>query len=354
MKRFSVLIFVLVIILALSIIQQFFKPAKPNYNYASIQKGSLIQTTSGLGKVKAFKQVYLSSQIEGIVKQVLVREGDNVNQGKTLFTIESRDLQETEINLLAKLSQLQSDLKQAEFDWQTATEEYRKNKLLYEAKAISGESLDHAKNLLTQANIKLETQNKALAPLQQLIKLNNRKLANRIVISPIKGTITFLPETMRSGSRLLTGQELGIISNTKKLLIETDFDEVEVRKISLGQEAMLRGYILGALKLTGNVYRISPEVRDGKIRVQILLPGSPLLRIGNTVEVEIMTASKSNIFYVPIEAVQEEAGTYFIQVDREGKAQKIPVITGISTPKYIEIKLSSGNIKEGARIILVD
>ena len=357
MKHFKyIFIFALIIgiTIAVIVLYQTNNPKQTVYRFAEVKRGSLAHAVSGLGKVKAFRESHITAELDGMIEKVMIKEGNDVSSGQLLLTISVRDLRETQINLSAKLVQLQSEVKQTEFELKTAQDEYQKNKTLYKSHSISGEMLDKSKNNLEQVQLQLESQNKAIGPIQELIALNNQKLANAYVKSNLSGKITLLPETIRPGSRLLSGQELAVISDTRVLLVEADFDEVAVRSISLNQEAVVRGYVLGETTLSGAVYHISPEVRDGKVRVQIKLDGSSLLRLGNTVEVEIVTDSKSDVLYVPIEALQSDSENKFIQVFQDGQGLKLPVKTGISTLKEIEIQPVSGNIQEGEQVILAD
>ena len=59
---------------------------------ATITRGELIQSVSGSGQVKPAQDTSLNFGASGIVAQVLVKEGQQVQQGATLAKIDTTDL----------------------------------------------------------------------------------------------------------------------------------------------------------------------------------------------------------------------------------------------------------------------
>src|SRR5258708_1054464 len=77
---------------------------------ATVTRGQRIQRGSGSGQVKAGQDTSLNFSTSGIVAQVLVKEGQQVQQGATLATIDTTDLDQQVLQGEANLKSAQAAL----------------------------------------------------------------------------------------------------------------------------------------------------------------------------------------------------------------------------------------------------
>lgn len=70
---------------------------------ATVTRGELIQSVSGSGQVKPAQDTSLNFSTSGIVAQVLVKEGQPVQQGATLAKIDTTDLDQQVLQAEANL-----------------------------------------------------------------------------------------------------------------------------------------------------------------------------------------------------------------------------------------------------------
>jgi HlyD family secretion protein len=77
---------------------------------ATITRGELIQSVSGSGQVKPAQDTSLNFSTSGIVAQVLVKEGQLVQQGARLATIDTTDLDQQVLQAAANLKSAQAAL----------------------------------------------------------------------------------------------------------------------------------------------------------------------------------------------------------------------------------------------------
>ncbi len=75
---------------------------------ATIARGELIQSVSGSGQVKPAQDTSLNFSTSGIVSQVLVKEGQPVQQGATLAKIDTTDLDQQVLQAEANLKSAQA------------------------------------------------------------------------------------------------------------------------------------------------------------------------------------------------------------------------------------------------------
>src|SRR5450432_1913547 len=117
--------------------------------------------------------------------------------------------------------------------------------------------------------------------------------------------------------------------------VVAEINEEEITRIAVGQKAFLRSEAFSAQALRATVSQITPKGDPTRktFRVYLRLPPDTPLRIGMTVEVNIIYREKAAAVVVPAEAVASNA----VQVVSGGKIQRVPVTVGVRGSRNVEI-----------------
>jgi hypothetical protein len=117
--------------------------------------------------------------------------------------------------------------------------------------------------------------------------------------------------------------------------VVAEINEEEITRIAAGQKAFLRSEAFSAQALRATVSQITPKGDPTRktFRVYLRLPPDTPLRIGMTVEVNIIYREKTAAVVVPAEAVAGNA----VQVVSSGKIQRVPVTVGVRGSRNVEI-----------------
>jgi pSer/pThr/pTyr-binding forkhead associated (FHA) protein len=128
--------------------------------------------------------------------------------------------------------------------------------------------------------------------------------------------------------------------------VVAEINEEEITRIAVGQKAFLRSEAFSAQALRATVSQITPKGDPTRktFRVYLLLPRDTPLRIGMTVEVNIIYREKTAAIVVPNEAVSGNA----VQVVSDGKVQRVPVTVGIRGSRNVEI---IGNVSKDTTVL---
>src|SRR6202790_3332816 len=128
--------------------------------------------------------------------------------------------------------------------------------------------------------------------------------------------------------------------------VVAEINEEEITRIAAGQKAFLRSEAFATQALRATVSQITPKGDPTRktFRVYLLLPRDTPLRIGMTVEVNIIYREKAAAVVVPAEAVIDNA----VQVVRDGKVQRVPVTVGIRGSRNVEIV---GNVSRDTTVL---
>ena len=128
--------------------------------------------------------------------------------------------------------------------------------------------------------------------------------------------------------------------------VVAEVNEEEINRIASGQKAFLRSEAFPGRALRANVSQITPKGDPTRktFRVYLRLPQDTPLRIGMSVEVNIIFREKPSAIVVPAEAI---AGDWVQMVD-DGKVQRVPITVGIRGNRNTEI---IGDVLKGTTVL---
>jgi RND family efflux transporter MFP subunit len=131
------------------------------------------------------------------------------------------------------------------------------------------------------------------------------------------------------------------------LQVVAEINEEEIVKVSVGQRVYLRTEAFDGQALRAEVAAVTPKGDPLRktFRTYLRLPPQTPLRIGMTVEANIIFREKPSAMVVPSEAVI--AGAVQV-VDREGRVRRVPVTIGVKGSRTVEI---SGDLSSGAVVL---
>jgi RND family efflux transporter MFP subunit len=131
------------------------------------------------------------------------------------------------------------------------------------------------------------------------------------------------------------------------LQIVAEINEEEIVKVAVGQKVFLRTEAFDGKPLRAEVAAITPKGDPTRktFRVYLRLPPQTPLRIGMTVEANIIFREKPSALVVPSEAV---IANTVQEVGDNGRIRRVPVRIGVKGSRSVEV---SGDLSSGAVIL---
>jgi RND family efflux transporter MFP subunit len=128
--------------------------------------------------------------------------------------------------------------------------------------------------------------------------------------------------------------------------VVAEVNEEEINRIAVGQKAFLRSEAFSGQALRASVSQITPKGDPTRktFRVYLLLPNDTPLRIGMSVEANIIFREKPSAIVVPAEAVAGDA----VETVNNGKVERVPVRVGIRGSRNVEI---IGDVSRGMAVL---
>lgn len=319
-------------------------------------------------------QVYQTKIASIVAEGSLVKEGDVIAEldkapAATRLTTVTLDLQKAQAEFTTAQLDSALNLAQSREDVRTAEYVLEEKKLLkeqakYEAPTIKRQAeIDYEKadRALAQSKRNLDTKTKqAVAKMSSVgadlgRQQNNLKniqevLGSFTVKAPAPGMVIYVREW--NGKKKGVGSQWSAWDNTVATLpdltqmeSQTYINEVDVRKIAVGQKVQIALDADPTKKLQGTVTQIAnvgeqKPNQDSKVfEVKIeVTRADTTLRPGMTTSNEIETASIPNVLSIPLEAVVNEAGYQYVYKKDGSRVVKQMIETGTSNDNEIIVR----------------
>jgi multidrug efflux pump subunit AcrA (membrane-fusion protein) len=174
------------------------------------------------------------------------------------------------------------------------------------------------------------------------------------VTTPASGIITTI--SAAAGERVTNGQVVAHVTNYKELQTVVQIDELDISKIKKKQSVNLTLNAFPDQVFTGKVSAISEEGTSANgvstFDVTIHIDKPDQLKVGMSTEARILTESKENILYVPLEAVYTSKNEKYAMINAQStesnasETEKKIVKTGLANEDNVEITngLSEGDM----------
>lgn len=217
--------------------------------------------------------INLSSDQTGIIRQLLIKEGDSVRRSQTIMildnSVQSSQVGEAGRRLETELAQIpvnNAAIAEAEENLRKAEEDLVKTKRLVEKGAETKQKLDDAQADVNNKRIALQNQRATLGvtekrvnELRQQINTAKTTVSKYTVTAPSDGLV--LQVDVKPGEVVTTGQSFAEFAPAGKLSALCEIDELFADKIKPGQQATIRYKGYTDVVATGTVTYTAPFLK---------------------------------------------------------------------------------------------
>lgn len=324
-------------------------------------KGEIARTLTVSGALRADKQAVVKAIVAGEVREVLVREGETVQQGQVLVRMDNGDFE-------ARLSQAKGSLSAAQGQLGIAKQNRDSNQSLLDKNFISKNAYDNSVNQYAIALANVETAKGAL-------DVARNALNDTVIKAPISGIIS--NRMIQPGEKVSPDNRLLDVVDLRVLEMEAPVPAQNIASIKIAQRVQLT--IEGVSeKLIGEVSRINPATTAGSRSIVSYIRVANTagqLRAGMFGEAQLTIEKKSDVLMVPETAIQYDAEKPFVYViesdlltqkfltlglkgvnlgatDGTSSTTVVEVVSGLEAGAKI-VKLNLGNLRIGSSVRFV-
>ncbi len=360
-------------------------------------------TADYTGEIIGSESASVSAKVSGEAKYIAVKEGDYVNAGATLLTIDAVSYQLAYNQALAaynsalsgkksaeanynsvtggstqqSINQLEAALNSAKLAYDNAQDIYNKQSTLYNMGAISEVEFNTYKTNLDNARLNYEsaktsyelTKNvvanetahsaqagieSAEAGVQQAkaaLDIAENNLANCTVTAPISGYIS--QKNVTKGQMVSPGVGIFTITDTSSVEVQINVTEAVIPLISVGTKATVSVSSAKIENIEGRVSSLNPVkvAATGLYTVKISIPNEKgVLKDGMIANLTLITENHKNTVTIPSAAImQSDDEGYYVYIAEGDTAEKRSVEIGIENDDYTEI---ISGISNGDKVIV--
>ena len=337
---------ILLITLPLACSQKTTPPSKPP---VSVTAGTVVQKTVPvqirvIGNVEAYSTVSVRSQIGGILTRVHFREGQDVNKGDLLFTIDPRPYE-------AALRQAEANLSKDTAQLENAREEVRRYAELVKKGYVAQEQYDQIR---TNAATFEETVNADRA----VVENARLQLKYCYIYSPLNGRTGNLFSNEGNLIKANADNPMVVVNQIQPIYVTFSVAEQylsDIKKYMAGGKVLVNAFITkgednpedGVLTFVDN----SVDITTGTIKLKATFPNQKKrLWPGQFVDVVMILTTQPNALLVPTQTIQAgQKGQFVFVIKNDLTVEDRPVIVGRTINS--ETVIDKG-IQAGERVVI--
>lgn len=355
---------------------------------ADVKRGDLTAKVSAFGRVQPKSTVDISASVMGEIVRLAVEEGQTVKKGDFLLQLDKTEYESRVEQAQAGWKAAKANVKLAKANLEKLKQDLRREKQLLSQQLTSQETVDALETQLSVQEATYEAYAEQAARAEAALEEAKDSLRKTTIYAPMTGIISQLNaevgEVVIMGTMNNPGTVIMTISDMSIMEVEAEVDESDIVDVELNQkveivvDAIEDSIIKGVVTEIGNTgitfgrgtqeevtsFMVTVTVTDTSTLVKKLRPGM-------SATIDIITDTRENTLYVPIQSVlsrtekqvrdmekfdekkqedeedEEPTKGVFIVTD-ENTAEFTSVVTGISDETDIEI---ISGVEDGQKII---
>jgi macrolide-specific efflux system membrane fusion protein len=306
-------------------------PATEEPVFATTERRTIASSVlaTGVVRLRVGAEVRVGSQLSGIVEELNVTLGSEIQRGDIIARIDSRGLQAQLAQSRAQVLVLEQEVRRAEVELERARR-LDQDKLVARTE-VEDRSLD-----LADAKARLEKARRDA-------KVVETDLEYAVIRAPISGTIASV--TTQEGETVaasFTTPTFATVIDGSALELVALVDETDIGNVAENNTVLFTVEAYPAIEFSGRVTKIAPRgtIISGVVNYEVMIEIDPpveLLKPDMTANVSIRTAEREAMV-IPSGAVQRDGFARFVYVDRDGSLEKRPVAVGTREGGFTEIR----------------
>jgi RND family efflux transporter MFP subunit len=286
----------------------------------TVERGDILVEVTAVGNLELSQKEDLDFELSGTVEEVMVEEGDYVEEGQQLATLDTSDWEDKINSLEDQLTASERNLLSAEISLENA--EYALDKAEEETQTtVTGDivqreidswDIDIKEMQVELAEARLNDAIKAVEDARE--ELDEALAENPVVEAPFDGFITKV--NVEGGDEVLKGTIAVVLADPTRFEAQLAVSEMDIFKVEIGGEAWVEVDAVEGLTIPAEIVSISPTATISQgvvnyiVKVELETLNSYLKRLEEQQQERITAVSSTDELPERMErAVQEGSMT---------------------------------------------
>jgi HlyD family secretion protein len=337
------------------------------YRVQKVARGEIVSSVTATGTVNAVTTVLVGTQVSGTIKTLYVDFNSPVKRGQLIAQIDPATFEAQVGQAKANLFSAKANLEKSEATVIDAKRTMERNRELVSENLIAQSDFDTAETNYETTKASRGEARAQIAQTEAALKFAETNFQYTRIVSPVDGVV--ISRNVDVGQTVAASFQtptlFTIAQDLTKMQIDTNVDEADIGKVTVGQNVDFTVDAYSETTFKGSVW----QIRNAPIIVQNVVTYDVVIKVDNselklkpgmTANVSIIIAIKKEALKIPNvalrfmpseketgESVKKGLGIWIIE---KGEPKRIPIVTGISDGNYTE--LVSGALKEGQEVII--
>ena len=285
----------------------------PQVIVAPARTQRVVETLSRVGNVQANEMIDIRSEIEGVVEEIHFEEGQRVEKGQLLVTLDA--------------TKLAASVAQTEANFQLSKANFERSKQLYEDKLISQQDYDQSAAAF-QANV-------------ANLDLMRRQLKDARIVAPFEGVMSV--RNISPGQVISKNTIVSWLIDLDPVKIEFQIPERFLGEVKEKQKIDIKVAAYPEETFSGEVFFVSPYVdptnRTALVKARIPNPDLTL-KPGMFANLDLTLTVRENSVVIPEAAITQiltNNQAVIFEVDKQNVARMKTILTGVRLVGAIEV-----------------
>ena len=324
-----------------------------------VELRTIIQKINASGKIQPEESVQITSTITGWITEITVMEGDTVEPGQHLISIDEKQIRPRYNNALSQVKSSEANLKKVKAQME-------RTKTLFSQKLISQQEQEQVEASFQIALSQSEQANANLLSAED-------ELSKTRLTAPKYGIVTSI--TKEEGEMAVGGMfnpgVLMTVADLSRMEVEVDVNENDVVNIAIGDttEIEIDAYpdtiffgVVSEIAHTAQSMNMGSQQQVTNFKVKVRMITVPdRIRPGMSSTVNIITETIKDALSIPIQALTSRSDDYN-DIDRSNKEQKkglenedVPFkkVKQVDVVFTLEDKFKGEEAEEGKKYVMV-
>jgi len=399
MKKYLVILAVLVITAGIAGYFIYNRAPEVSYKTAKIERGTIVSTVAATGNLSAVTTVQVGTQVSGTIQKLYVDFNSRVKKGQAIAEIDPSLFNASVTQSQGNYLSAEANLQKARVTLADAVRTFNRYKKMLADGIISQGDFDATETAVQSSRAAVKAAEGALAQSRGSLMQSKTNLRYSVIRSPVDGVVISraIDVGQTVAASFSTPTLFTIAQDLTKMQIEVSVDEADISRIQLNQKASFTVDSYPEQTFRGKVIQIrsAPVITQNVVTyvVVVSVDNSDLkLKPGMTANVSVKVAKKDDVLMLPPAALrfkpklkvdntkekdtansdgvsgQRPAGgdrpngagkggsgktgerSQKVYLLKEGKPLAVQVKTGIANNSSIE--LVEGDIKDGDEVIV--
>ncbi len=341
-KNIGIIVLILGLLFAIAYFVRTNSKSAIQYDTTTAFTSSIQKTSVVTGTVIPEDEVEIKPQLNGIISEIMVEEGDMVNNGDLIAIIKVVPDERSVYGAQSQVNAAELNVKNAERQMQRAEE-------LFSKQIISQQEYEDAELRFNTAKENLQAAQNDLEIIRKG-SVSGSSTANTNIRATITGTILEIPiklgDQVIAANSFNSGSTVAIIADLNMMIFEGQVDEAEVGRLEVGQDLSVSMAAIPDKEFLAKLKFVAPKGTEAggavqfKIEADLTLDESTFIRAGYSANGTLVVDNRQDIMVIPEALLQFDRKTSIPYVEVETSNQNFErrdITIGLSDGIKVEI-----------------